>query len=63
MSRVEMVECDLEGCGERHPSGSDGLTLVHFAGRIFDFCSSEHQAKWERELVELDPAKRKRAKR
>lgn len=60
MSRMEMVCCDLASCDVAQPNGTDGLTMVHFAGRIYDFCSTQHKAKWEAELKKLDRAQRSR---
>lgn len=54
MSRLEVVRCDLLSCAKQEPNGTDGWGTAHFAGRLYDFCSSEHQAAWEAEIVELD---------
>lgn len=48
--RVEVVICDLEGCKNQAPNGTSGFTMVHFEGSVYDFCSSDHQQKWEEDL-------------
>jgi hypothetical protein len=53
--RIEMIECDLAKCAKSSPTQTDGFTTTWFDGRIYDFCSIEHQTKWEDELRKLDP--------
>lgn len=53
--RVEMIECDLAKCSKSGPNPTDGFTTTTFDGRMYDFCSNEHQSKWEDELRKLDP--------
>lgn len=53
--RVEMVQCDLAKCEKSGPNPTDGFTTAWLDGRVYDFCSSEHQSQWEDELRKLDP--------
>ncbi len=57
-----MVACDLASCDKREPNGTSGFVMAHFEGRLYDFCSAAHEAKWEAELVKLGRAEKKRRK-
>jgi hypothetical protein len=55
MSRIEMVKCDVEGCGATAPAGTTGWSMMHFESRAYDFCSAVHQLAFQQGLYDLNP--------